>query len=98
MLDVTNIHSLTDFNRNTKEHVERLKTTGEPQVLTVNGKAAVVVQDAEAYQKLIEQADLGESVRVLRERLESRKRGQKRIPMRQALEDFAREVGVELKK
>ena len=39
MLDLTNIHSLSDFNRNSKEHIERLKESGEPEVLTVNGKA-----------------------------------------------------------
>lgn len=29
MLDITNTRSLTDFNRNTREHVERLKQTGK---------------------------------------------------------------------
>ena len=34
MLNLTNIHSLSDFNRNSKEHIERLKESGEPEVLT----------------------------------------------------------------
>lgn len=53
MLDLNNIHSLSDFNRNSKEHIERLKESGEPEVLTVNGKAELVVQDAESYQELL---------------------------------------------
>jgi prevent-host-death family protein len=47
------IGSLTDFNRNTKAHLKRLRRTGRPELLTVNGKAEVVVQSASAYQKLI---------------------------------------------
>jgi prevent-host-death family protein len=43
------IDSLTNFKRQTAEYLERLHKTGEPVVLTVNGKAQVVVQDAGAY-------------------------------------------------
>ena len=50
MLDTREIHSLTDFLRNHKAHVTRLKETHAPEVLTVNGKAEVVVQDAASYQ------------------------------------------------
>ncbi|HTS08038.1 MAG TPA: type II toxin-antitoxin system Phd/YefM family antitoxin [Candidatus Eisenbacteria bacterium] len=48
------IRSLTDFNRNTKAHLRRLRRTGRPELLTVNGKAEMVVQNASAYQRLIE--------------------------------------------
>ena len=48
MLDIANdIRSLSDFKRNTLELLSRLKETGNPLVLTINGKAEVVVQDAE---------------------------------------------------
>ena len=48
MLDITkDIESLTNFKRNTREYLERIKESGHPLVLTVNGKAEVVVQDAE---------------------------------------------------
>ena len=48
MLDITKgIESLTNFKRNTREYLERIKESGHPLVLTVNGKAEVVVQDAE---------------------------------------------------
>jgi prevent-host-death family protein len=50
------IDSLTNFKRQTAEYLVRLHETGEPVVLTVNGKAEVVVQDAQAYQKLVEAA------------------------------------------
>ncbi|HXE53023.1 MAG TPA: hypothetical protein VN541_08415 [Tepidisphaeraceae bacterium] len=69
MLDVRSIRSLSDFHRNARSHIRRLKKSGKLEVLTVNGKAQVIVQDAEAYQKLLEAADLADSVKTLRERL-----------------------------
>jgi hypothetical protein len=54
MIDLRDIHSLSEFQRNTRAHVEHLKTTGRPEVLTVNGQAELVVQHAEAYQKLLD--------------------------------------------
>jgi PHD/YefM family antitoxin component YafN of YafNO toxin-antitoxin module len=54
MIKLEDIGSLTDFARNTKTHLKRLKRTGRPELLTVNGKAEVVVQSASAYQRLIE--------------------------------------------
>lgn len=50
------IHSLTAFKRRTNEFVEQLEQTKRPIVLTINGRAGVVVQDAAAYQKLLEAA------------------------------------------
>lgn len=58
-IDLRDIISLTDFQRNAKVHITRLAKTGKAQVLTVNGKACLVVQDAEAYQKLLDQAEVG---------------------------------------
>jgi hypothetical protein len=53
MIRPEDIGSLTDFNRNTKAHLRRLKRTGRPELLTVNGRAEVVVQNASAYQRLL---------------------------------------------
>jgi PHD/YefM family antitoxin component YafN of YafNO toxin-antitoxin module len=57
MLDINrDIHSLSNFKRNTPEFLRQLKETGRPVVLTINGKAELVVQDSASYQKLIELA------------------------------------------
>ena len=53
-IDLNNIHSLTDFKRNANAYVEQLQATQSPLVLTVNGKAVVVVQEAGAFQSLID--------------------------------------------
>lgn len=75
MVDITQIHSLTDFQRNAKEHIDRLKQTGNPEVLTVNGEAELVVQSAEAYQELLVDAELARSLRVIGKSLEDAKAG-----------------------
>jgi PHD/YefM family antitoxin component YafN of YafNO toxin-antitoxin module len=54
MIRPEDIGSLTEFQRNAQAHLKRLKRTGRPELLTVNGKAEVVVQNASAYQRLIE--------------------------------------------
>ncbi len=45
--------SMTDFRNHSAEIVQHLKDTRRPVILTVNGKAAAVVQDADAYQHLL---------------------------------------------
>lgn len=63
MLDITNdIRSLSDFKRNTSELLNRLRKTGNPLVLTINGNAEVVVQDAEAYQELLDHVETIEGI------------------------------------
>jgi prevent-host-death family protein len=68
MFDIANdIQSLSHFKRKTAEVLKRLKKTGHPVVLTVNGKAELVVQDAEAYQRLRELAEKAEMMEFLRQ-------------------------------
>jgi prevent-host-death family protein len=67
MFDITSdIQSLTTFRRSSGEFMKQLKKTKRPVVLTVNGKAAAVVQDAQAYQRLLDiaaRADAEEGIR-----------------------------------
>ena len=63
MLDLANdIRSLSDFKRNTVDLLDRIRTTGHPMVLTVNGKAELVVQDAAAYQALLDRVEALEGI------------------------------------
>ncbi|MEE3719556.1 type II toxin-antitoxin system Phd/YefM family antitoxin [Tumidithrix elongata RA019] len=61
MINLKNIHSLSDFKRNAKEFIERVKATQSPLVLTVNGKAEVVIQDARAFQAICDRIEQVES-------------------------------------
>ena len=82
MLDIhRDIDSLSNFKRNTPEFVRQLKETGHPVVLTVNGKAELVVQDTASYQKLMERAeraDRAEEIESLRMAIEEMKAGKGR--------------------
>jgi prevent-host-death family protein len=63
MLDLANdIRSLSEFKRNTVDLLERLRKTGHPLVLTINGKAELVVQDAAAYQALLDRVEVIEGI------------------------------------
>jgi hypothetical protein len=61
---IQDIGSLTEFHRNSKAHLKRMKRSGRPEVLTINGKAELVVQEAAAYQRLLEAVE--EARQVLR--------------------------------
>ena len=64
MIDVTqDIHSLTTFKRNSSGLMKRMKKTGRPLVLTVNGKAEAVLLDAATYQDVASQLDAVASIR-----------------------------------
>jgi hypothetical protein len=75
-----------DFQRNTKER--KLKKSGKPPVLTINGQAEVVVQSAEAYQNLPDGQELLETIRGISRGLHQAERGEGR-PMRAFIEELA---------
>lgn len=89
MIHLSDIHSLTDFQRNAKAHLKHMKESGRPLVLTVNGKAALVVQDAESYQKLLDLVERAEAIAGIKRGLEDVKHGRTR-PLKDALADLRR--------
>src|SRR6516165_415718 len=92
MLDISrDIHSLTDFKKNTSEFIDQLKQTGEPVVLTINGKAELVVQDAAAYQKLRQIAEEARVLEGIRQGLEDMCAGRTK-PLAEAFADIRRDL------
>lgn len=81
------IQSLSSFKRNTSEFIEQMKQTGNPIVLTVNGKAELVVQDAVSYQKLLDMMEYLETITGIQEGLEDINAGRTR-----SLEDFKQKM------
>jgi len=63
LIKVEDILSLTDFARNTKAHLRQLKQSGRAAVLTINGKAQLIVQEAAAYQRLLNALERTKAVR-----------------------------------
>ena len=67
---VRDIVPLSKFQRRTSEYLAQMKKTGQPLVLTVNGSAELVVQDAASYQRLADVAEHVEMIEALREGLD----------------------------
>ena len=94
MLDITkDIQSLTTFRRRSGDFMKQLKKSKRPVVLTVKGKAAAIVQDAEAYQRLLDIAALVDAKEGLRQGLEDAKKGKVR-PVRKFFDEFEVEHGI----
>ena len=64
MVDLKDIHPLTAFKRNTTAYMKQLKQSRNPLVLTVNGKAEMVVLDAESYQDILDRIEYVETVKA----------------------------------
>ena len=87
------IHPLTDFKRRTSDFMNQMKQTRRPVVLTVNGKAELVVQDAESYQQILDRLERLESVEAIRAGIKAADEGRVR-PARQALAELQEELGI----
>jgi prevent-host-death family protein len=90
MLDITkDIQSLTTFRRQSSEFLKQLKKSKRPVVLTVNGKAAAIVQDAEAYQRLLDIAARADEDEAIRQGLDDVAHGRTR-PARDVFDEIRR--------
>jgi PHD/YefM family antitoxin component YafN of YafNO toxin-antitoxin module len=86
-------HTLTDFTKHSPDFVRQLRETGEPIALTIDGKGALVVQDAESYQKLCDQVEGARVIAGIRSGLEEMRSGQGR-PAEEVFEEIRREFSL----
>ena len=94
MIDITSdIQSLTTFRRASGNFMKQLKKTKRPVVLTVNGKAAAVVQDAEAYQRLLDIAARADAEEGIRQGLDDVAHGRTR-PAKEFFDEFEAKHGI----
>jgi prevent-host-death family protein len=94
MLDISkDIQSLTAFRRKPGEFMRRLKKTKRPVVLTVNGKAEAVVQDAESYQRLLDIAAQSDVFEAIRQGIYDIAHGRTR-PAREVFQSLRRKYGI----
>jgi prevent-host-death family protein len=90
MLDISkDIRSLSDFKRRTNRFLHQMQKTGNPLVLTVNGKAELVVQDAESYQRLLNFLDHLGAIAGIKRGLADVNAGRSR-PAKVAFDEFRR--------
>ena len=88
MFQIDDIHSLTEFQRNAKTYMKRLKK-GRPIVLTVNGKAGAVVVGPNEYEQLVKAWDQEQ----LREAIRQGERGES-VPAEKAFEKVRSKLGI----
>jgi prevent-host-death family protein len=94
MLDITkDIQSITTFRRLSGKFLKQLKKSKRPVVLTVNGKAAVVVQDAETYQRLLDIAAGANAEEGLRQGLDDAAYGRSR-PTKTVFDEIRHKQGI----
>ena len=94
MLDITkDIQSLTTFRRRSGDFMKQLKKSKRPVVLTVKGKAAAIVQDAEAYQRLLDIAARADSEEGIRQGYDDVAHGRTR-PAKEVFDDIRRKHGI----
>jgi prevent-host-death family protein len=94
MLDIAkDIRSLTDFKRDTTTALEHVRSSGRPLVLTVNGKAEVVVLAPASYQKLLDLADRMEALIAIEQSLEDVRAGRTK-PLKAVLRNLGKQHGL----
>jgi PHD/YefM family antitoxin component YafN of YafNO toxin-antitoxin module len=87
MLDAREIYPLSDFQRNAKQFIEHLQGSHKPIVLTVNGKASVIMQDAASYQKLLDELEVARSAATIQQGIAEAAAGRDRDAV-EALEEL----------
>lgn len=95
MIKKHNTQSLDEFVQNLPSHLDRLRTSGEPEVYTTEGYRRIVIQDADAYERMLQVIDEAEAIRILHERLAAVDQGEPLIPADVVLEDIRRELGLD---
>ena len=94
MLDITrDIQSLTTFRRRSGDFMKQLRKNKRPVVLTVKGKAAAIVQDAEAYQRLLDIAAQADAEAGIRQGLDDAAHGRTR-PAREVFDQIRRKHAI----
>jgi PHD/YefM family antitoxin component YafN of YafNO toxin-antitoxin module len=93
MIDLHQIYPLSDFQRHTKERIAQLQESHSPAILTVNGKAVLVMQDVESYQQVIDELEQVRAALAVKKSLKEFENGQGK-EAHQALIDLGEQLGV----
>ena len=89
MFQSTDIYTVTEFSRKPAEHIKRLSLSKRPEILTVNGKASIVIQGAESYEKMAALADYAQSIQNIKQALKEDAR-----PLADFTNEFELEQGI----
>jgi PHD/YefM family antitoxin component YafN of YafNO toxin-antitoxin module len=93
MIDLREVRSVTEFQRNMRDYLGHLKEKKKPLVLTVNGRAELVVQDAESYQALLDRLERAETVAAVRRGMKDAAEGRMR-PLQETERKLRKKHGI----
>lgn len=80
--------SLASFTSDPQRYLDRLRQSGLPILLTSEGEAGIVVQDAASYQQILEKVEELETIAAVKEGLRDAAEGRTR-PAREVLAEMA---------
>jgi hypothetical protein len=92
VIDLREVRSMTEFQRNIKDYVGRLKENKKALVLTANWRAELVVQDAESYRLILERLERAETLPAIHRGIEQMDRAEV-IPLDEAETKLRKEHG-----
>jgi prevent-host-death family protein len=87
------IQSLSVFKRDSAKLLRQMKRTGEPIVLTVNGKAAAVLHDPDAFQDYAREKDRLDMIASINRGIEDARAGRKK-PAEQVFREFEKKYKI----
>ena len=90
------IQSLSVFKRDTAKFLKQMRKTGQPIVLTVNGKAAAVVHDPDGYQEYLKAKERQEVIDGIRRGMDDVKAGRTR-PAEEFFDEFFAKYDIPVK-
>ncbi len=93
MEPIQDIDSLSHFKENSREVIDRLKASGQPLMLTVDGEAELVVLAKESYGRMLALLDRAEAIEGIQRGLATMERGEGR-PAREVFEDIRKRHGI----
>ncbi len=93
MYTTRDIYPVSDFNRKTSEHIKRIQDTRKPEVLTVNGKAAIVLVDPDSYDEMLQNQELLQSLKNIAIANEQHENGQSK-PAKQVYQELKEELKI----
>jgi prevent-host-death family protein len=94
-MDITkDIQPMTTFRNNSAEFMRHLRKTQRPIILTVNGRATAILQDADAYQRLLDLAAEANAAEGIRQGLDDLAEGRTQ-PARDVFDEIRAEYGIQ---
>ena len=87
------IQSLSVFKRDSAKFLKQMNKTGEPIVLTINGKAAAVIHDPDSYQEYLREKDRLDMIASVNRGIEDMKAGRV-TPADKVFRDFEKKYKI----